>query len=494
MNFNLEFFPNMKTFVSFGNISIAWYAILILSGAFLAYYLSLRVFRKWGYEDEVFENFFLMMFPIAIIGARIWYVLFEWRQYADNFIKVFYIWEGGLAIHGGFIAAVIFGWFYFRKHCIDGLRVADVALPNMMIAQMIGRWGNFMNQEAFGEVVNESYFNHFPSFIKEQMYINGNYHMPTFLYEGIGNLIGFILIVFVYRKFGRKKRGDLAYAYIAWYGMVRFFVEGLRTDSLMLGGIRVAQLVSIIGVVFGVCGILGLWNKLFHNIYPWKKEKPVIIFDLDGTLIDTKELIYQSFIHVFSIYKPDYELTEQDLQSFLGPTLKQSFDRYFDPSMSDELIQCYREYNHKEHDHYVKSFDGVKETLEYLKQHDYPMAVVSNKLKRTVEMGLERFDLQDYFSVVIGSEEVKEPKPNPSGILLACKELYRGHDNVIYVGDSATDIEAAKNMGGFSIACVFDQAKEEELKSSKPCEMVYHMKEIIKIIKEGHEWEDHMIY
>ena len=198
----MTFFPDMRTFVQIGNIHIYWYAILMVGGAFLTYYLSLRVFRKWGYQDIVFENFFLMMFPIAILGARAWYVIFEWEQYADNWIKIFYIWEGGLAIHGGLIAAIIFGWFYFRKHCIDGLRVADVALPYMMLAQVIGRWGNFLNQEAFGEIVPEAYFDHFPTFIKDQMYIYGHYHAPTFLYEGIGNLIGFILIVFVYRKHG----------------------------------------------------------------------------------------------------------------------------------------------------------------------------------------------------------------------------------------------------------------------------------------------------
>ncbi|WP_425436001.1 prolipoprotein diacylglyceryl transferase [Massilicoli timonensis] len=494
MNFDLAFFPDMKTFVSFGSLSITWYAVLILTGAFLAYLLSLRIFRKWGYDDEIFENYFLMMFPIAIIGARIWYVLFEWEQYADNWVKVFYVWEGGLAIHGGLLAAIGFGWFYFRRHGVDGLRVADVALPHVMLAQVIGRWGNFMNQEAFGEIVPESYFDHFPAFIKDQMYISGHYHMPTFLYEGIGNLIGFILIMFVYRKYGRKKRGDLAYAYIAWYGMVRFFVEGLRTDSLMFGGIRVAQAVSVIGVLFGVCGILGVWNKMFAKFYPWRKEKPVVLFDLDGTLVDTKELIFQSFRHVFAQYKPDHTLSEEELQSFLGPTLKQSFARYFDVSMSDELIACYREYNHREHDRYVKEFAGVKETLDYLRSNGYAMAVVSNKTKHTVAMGLEKFGLEEYFPVIIGCEEIKEPKPDPSGILEACKALYRGHDNVIYVGDSASDVQAAKNMGGFSVACVFDEAKEAELTQSKPCALIHHMEELIELVKEDREWEDRTIY
>ena len=107
----MTFFPDMKTVLTIGSLQVTWYAVLILSGAFLAYFLSLRQFKKWGYKEEVFENFFLMMLPIAIIGARLYYVIFEWNNlYAADPIRIFYIWEGGLAIHGGVIAGTIFGW------------------------------------------------------------------------------------------------------------------------------------------------------------------------------------------------------------------------------------------------------------------------------------------------------------------------------------------------------------------------------------------------
>ena len=113
----MTIFPDMKTVLTIGSLQVTWYAVLILSGAFLAYFLSLRQFKKWGYKEEVFENFFLMMLPIAIIGARLYYVIFEWNNlYAADPIRIFYIWEGGLAIHGGVIAGTIFGWFYFRRY------------------------------------------------------------------------------------------------------------------------------------------------------------------------------------------------------------------------------------------------------------------------------------------------------------------------------------------------------------------------------------------
>lgn len=490
----MEFFPDMQTLIQVGPLHVTWYAVFILTGAFITYYLSIRTFRKWGYKDEVFENFFLVMLPIAIVGARLWFVIFDWERYSGDLIKIFYVWEGGLAIHGGVMAALAYGCFYFRKHCINGLRVADVALPFMLIAQALGRWGNFMNHEAYGGIVSESFYNNFPEFIKSNMFIEGAYRQPTFLFESVGNIIGFILIYFIFRKHGYKKRGDMAYAYFAWYGMVRVFVEGFRSDSLMLGNFRIAQIISIISIIFGVLGLLGVWDKLLKNVYPFKKSKPVIIFDLDGTLLDTESLINASFIHTFEKYKPDYKLSDEELKSFLGPTLKQSFERYFDPSMSDELIQYYRDYNRIHHDEYVKAFDGADKLLADLKSNGYDMAIVSNKTRETVQHGLSFCGLDSYFNVIVGCDVLEKTKPDPQGILLACNELYRSHDDVIYVGDSISDIEATKNMGGFSVAVGFDESNRERLLAAKPCRIVDHLSEISELVKEDLEWSDASIY
>lgn len=490
----MEFFPNMRTVLSIGNVTITWYALIILTGAFVAYYLTLRQTRKWGYKDEVFENFFLWLLPIAFLGARIYYVIFEWELYVNHPISALYIWEGGLAIHGGIIAGVIFGYFYFRHYKINGLHIADAIFPNLMIAQAIGRWGNFMNQEAYGQVVDASFYEGWPNFIKEGMLINGAYRQPTFLFESVGNIIGFCLIQFVYRKHGRRKRGDLAFAYLAWYGMVRFFVEGMRTDSLMLGPIRVAQLISLLGVLLGVLGILGVFDRLFKKVWPFRKEKPAVIFDLDGTLVDTKALIYASFQHTFKKYKPEYVLSDEELASFLGPTLKTTFQRYFDEDQIDEIIAYYRSYNHEHHDQLVQEFPNVKKTLTYLKEEGYPMAVMSNKLGDTVKMGLKRFGYDQYFDVVLGSEEIEAPKPSPSGILKACELLHVGHDDVIYIGDAITDIEACKRMGAFSVAFVPEEEKAEKMRKTNPCVMIKDMKELVDIVKEEQEWNDVTIY
>ena len=241
----IEFFPNMKTFLAIhiGSLElvIAWYAVLILSGALIAYFIAQKEAQKRGYDKNLLEDFFISVLPLAIVGARIYYVVFEWHRYASNPISAFYIWEGGLAIHGGLITAIVYAYLYFKHFGINLMRVGDCMMPNILIAQVIGRWGNFMNQEAYGDIVSADYFTHFPAFIKDNMYIDGFYRMPMFLYEGIGNLIGFILIKTVFKKYGYKKRGDYVYAYLMWYGMVRFFVEMFRSDALMFMGLRVAQ-------------------------------------------------------------------------------------------------------------------------------------------------------------------------------------------------------------------------------------------------------------
>lgn len=493
----MTFFPDFQTVVSFDfvGLKITWYAVFVLSSAFVCYYMSLRTLKKWGYKTEMFEDFFFYMLPIAIVGARIWYVIFEWNnQYAANPISAFYIWNGGIAIHGGVIAAVIFGLWYFRKRFVNGLRIADAIMPNLLIAQAIGRWGNFMNQEAYGSVVSESFYNYFPAFIKEHMYINGQYRQPTFLFESVGNIIGFLLIHFLYKKYGRKKRGDLAFAYVTWYGVVRLIVEGMRTDSLMIGPFRIAQIISIIGIVIGVLGILGVWDHIFKNFWPFKKQKPAVIFDLDGTLLDTEALIFESFTYVFKKYKPEYTLSEEELKSFLGPTLKDSFERYFDPSMSEELIREYRTHNHEFHNTYVKAFDGAKETLDYLKDNGYLLAIVSNKKRETITHGLEFTGLLPYFEVIVDCEDVTEPKPSPEGLLKACELLYHDHDDMIYVGDSVSDIEACKRMAGFSIAVCFDESRKEAIQAAKPCRCIHQLSEIIEIVKEDVEWSDNTIY
>lgn len=487
----MQLFPDPKILLSIGNIHVTWYAVFILTGALIAYVLSLRTLKKWGYDSEMLENFFVPMLLIAIIGARLYYVIFEWERYLADPIRIFYIWEGGLAIHGGLIAGVAFGLWYFRRMKVDGLRVMDAIFPNILIAQALGRWGNFINQEAFGRVVSESYYQGWPSFIKDQMYIGGQYREPTFLYESLANLLGFALITFVYRKHGRRKRGDLAWAYCAWYGAVRFVIESMRSDALMAGGLRIAQLVSLLLVIVGIAGIIGVWNRLFRRFWPFRREKPAVIFDLDGTLIDSRALVDASFVHTMHELKPSYIVTKQDKDAFFGPPLQVSFARYFD---SEAEVDVHRAYNKAHHDELVTLFDGVEEVLRTLKERGCSLGVMSNKKRDIVDMGLSHTGIGRYIDAVLGGDEIDRPKPDPQGILRVCGELRHDHDNVVYVGDSPSDIEAAKNMAAFSVAFVSDASREAALQALSPCALIHEFRELIDIVKEEREWSDTTIW
>ena len=233
-----------------GPISIRWYALCIVAGLVLAVYLSAKEApRKKILADDVYD-FILYAFPIAIVGARLYYVIFSWDQYKDNPLEIFAIWNGGIAIYGGLLAGFLVLVFFTRHRFINTCDFLDIAAPSVMIAQSIGRWGNFFNQEAYGAKVPNLDF--LPAFIREQMYIDGSYRQPTFLYESGWNLIGFILILFLRRKPKLLKQGEITLFYLIWYGLGRFFIEGMRTDSLMLAGLRVSQLFSLILVVTGL--------------------------------------------------------------------------------------------------------------------------------------------------------------------------------------------------------------------------------------------------
>lgn len=262
--------PLNRVFLQLGPITIYWYAVFIMSGVALGLFLAIREGKKMGINSEFFYDLVTYGLPISIIGARIYYVAFSWDYYSSHPEDIIKIWQGGIAIHGAIIAAFIFGYFFCKKRKVSFWLVADIASVSFIIAQAIGRWGNFMNQEAHGGVVPgatldaqreflQSLF--IPDFIVNNMYINEAYYHPTFLYESLWNMVGFLFIVFVLRKLPKLLVGEIAAFYAVWYSIGRYMVEGMRTDSLMLTeSIRMAQFISITTIVLVL--ILVLYRRL----------------------------------------------------------------------------------------------------------------------------------------------------------------------------------------------------------------------------------------
>jgi phosphatidylglycerol:prolipoprotein diacylglycerol transferase len=254
---------------SLGPLQVHWYGVIIGVGIALALILAMREAERRGLQKDIFADLMLWAIPIAIISARIYYVIFEWDYYSQNPGDIPKIWNGGIAIHGALIGSVLTAYVFAKKRGVSFWKLADIAAPSIILGQAIGRWGNFINQEAHGGEVTRAFLEnlHLPDFIINQMYINGTYYHPTFLYESVWNLLGFILLLLLRRV--NLRRGEMFLSYVIWYSIGRFFVEGLRTDSLMLTeNLRMAQTISIALIIGSVILIVyrrtkGLANKRY---------------------------------------------------------------------------------------------------------------------------------------------------------------------------------------------------------------------------------------
>lgn len=255
--------------IDLGIIKIYWYSVMILVGLLIGGTLAINEAKKWKISEDFMINLFFYLIPLSIIGARLYYVLFNLDYYRENIIEIFKIREGGLAIHGGIIVGLLFIILYSKKYKVNTFRLLDIVAVGMLIGQAIGRWGNFFNQEAYGAATTESFLKSIfiPQFIIDGMKINGTYYHPTFLYESLWCLIGFIALLFI-RRYKYIKIGQITAIYLTWYGLGRFFIESLRTDSLMLGNYKIAQIVSIVMFISGIIlfFVIGKGSRL-TNLY-----------------------------------------------------------------------------------------------------------------------------------------------------------------------------------------------------------------------------------
>lgn len=240
---------------------IAWYGIIITIGIILAVLYVINRGKYEGVSQDDIIDYSIFVIPIAIIGARLYYVLTSLDQY-DSLLEMFAIWEGGLAIYGAVIGGALTALVVSKIKKIKILKMFDMLVPAVMIGQIIGRWGNFMNAEAHGGVTD--------IFIRmgiRTQYMDAPVYVhPTFLYESLWNLVGFLLINAYYKK--KKYHGEIFYMYMAWYGIGRFFIEGLRTDSLYVGPFRISQVIGIASFVVGAFCLLFMYFKKGKNARP----------------------------------------------------------------------------------------------------------------------------------------------------------------------------------------------------------------------------------
>jgi phosphatidylglycerol:prolipoprotein diacylglycerol transferase len=253
-----------------GPFALRWYGLLIGLSVLLGLNLSQFLAKKRQIDPNLIADLALALVIFALMGGRLYYVLFQWSYYAQNPLEIFALWHGGLAIHGAILAGLVTTWVYARQKRVSFWQLTDVLVPSLALGQMIGRWGNFFNSEAFGLPTNLPWklyisYEHRPLELRQFEYFH-----PTFLYESLWNFLVLVLLLNLFFRYPQLRPGTLTMVYFIAYSTGRFFIEGLRTDSLMLGALRIAQVVSLVGVGVGVAGLLWLyyWQKKLPDVVP----------------------------------------------------------------------------------------------------------------------------------------------------------------------------------------------------------------------------------
>ncbi|MBR4030979.1 MAG: prolipoprotein diacylglyceryl transferase [Clostridia bacterium] len=243
----LSFNVNPVAFTLFGK-DVYWYGVIIGCAIILAVILCTYLGKKQGISSDTILDIVLIGTPTAVIFARIYYCIFSWEKYADEPWKVFYIWEGGIAIYGAIIGAVLAAYIYCRVKKLDWRKIFDVCIVGVILGQAIGRWGNFVNREAFGNETTLPWRMELHSIGGTVMFVH-----PTFLYESLWNILGTLLLIWVNNH--KTKDGEAFFMYFVWYGIGRFFVEGLRTDSLYWGPFRFSQVFAVLTAILGLIAL-----------------------------------------------------------------------------------------------------------------------------------------------------------------------------------------------------------------------------------------------
>ena len=253
-----------------GSIAVRWYGLLIASAVLIGLTLSQYLAKRRGVDPELLGDLAIWLVIFAIPAARIYYVLFEWQEYSQRPEDIIAIWKGGIAIHGAIIGGTLGTIIFARLNRISLWQLLDLVAPSVILGQAIGRWGNFFNSEAFGKPTNLPWKLYIAPRYRPLESLNAEYYHPTFLYESLWNLGVFAILLFLFfwglRNRNRLKTGTLAGVYLIAYSLGRVWIEWLRTDSLMLGPLKVAQVVSIGAIALGL--LILAWLYLFKRPLP----------------------------------------------------------------------------------------------------------------------------------------------------------------------------------------------------------------------------------
>ncbi len=474
-------FPNC---LDVSSPTIAWYALFILGGAVLVYFIcDHKMYKEYG-KHGLLESTFLVALPSGIIGARIWFVVIDVvgnpnSAFRKDWTNIFRIWDGGLAIVGGAVLGILVGvlWFMWRKKGYSIFRVMDIVVPTILIAQAVGRWGNFFNYEVYGFETPISSWWFLPTFITRQMDIGWattgvetgtTMFVPLFFIESVSNLLGYLIIAYFFGKLLKKWMvpGNLAAMYITWYGITRAIMEPLRDQAFEYDTSWYTAF-AMIGAGLALIGINYLVRYYLKRKNMQKlqeKNYKLLIFDLDGTSADTDKMVVETMREMYAKFAPNVEVNDAQLVKFSGPPLRLSLPKTFPDVDVEEAMRTFNTLSKPNYDRYVKTFPGEKMTLLALKQAGYKLAIVTNKANKFIDYTMKLIDLEGVFDVIVGFDDVKNPKPDPEGIKICQDKLGISKEETLYIGDTYYDYLTAKNANvDFALVKFADKPIEEKM-------------------------------
>ncbi len=270
----MQFTSPGPVLVEIGPLTIRWYGLLIASAVLIGINLSQYLAKRRQVDPDLLGDLIIWLIIGAIPSARLYYVIFEWSQYSQHPETIIRIWEGGIAIHGAIIGGAIAALVFARVKNISFWQLTDLVAPSLILGQAIGRWGNFFNSEAFGSPTNLPWKLYIQPQYRPLQFANEAYFHPTFLYESLWNLMVFGLLLTLFFRGKQLKTGTLFLVYLVAYSLGRLWIEGLRTDSLMLGWLKIAQVVSLTGISLGLAGLawLYLYKRPLPDVAPVRKD------------------------------------------------------------------------------------------------------------------------------------------------------------------------------------------------------------------------------
>mgnify|MGYP004444218481 CR=1 FL=1 len=455
--------------IRFGLYALQSTAFIFLS--FAVWWLACRsTFKKWHWPKADTAHLMICWALCGLVGGRLTAVLQHLEVFLSSPEEILNFYRYGISVFGVFAGSSLYLALAPDKYPFSKMRVLDVLAVNLPLGLSIFSLLYIM-------------FNPGERLSQIEILFKGLY--------GMGSLIIWAIVRFRHIPQKYSHFGDGFYVTVLLMGLLQtacllFYRFGFNgTDN------NTAELLN--GLILTGAGLFGFspWRKKEQRL---ARQKPVVLFDLDGTLQDSQPLIFETFAQVFKQLKPDYELSEDELYSFFGPTLETTFSRYFPADQVEDVIELYQKINLELHDEMLTPMPHAAEVLKALKEEGYTIGIVSNKRTPVVRRGMQICGFEKYADLVLGKEDLPKPKPEPDGLIKACLDLGGRLDCLIYVGDNPSDILAARNMAACSIGYTNDERQRQALSQAAPCWNIMDLREILNITKEDQEWIDKSIW